>query len=58
VPAAARALTGVLLAIPLHGCYLMQAAGGQLEVARASRPIEQVLAGGDLDAASVGSSSS
>ena len=50
MPAAVRALTGVLLAIPLHGCYLMQAAGGQLEVARASRPIEQVLAGGDLDA--------
>ena len=33
----------------LQGCYLMQAAGGQLEVARSSRPIEQVLAGGELD---------
>jgi predicted aminopeptidase len=32
------------LSLPLGGCYLMQAAGGQLEVARSSRPIDEVLA--------------
>ena len=39
----------MLLATTLHGCYLMQAAGGQLEVARSSRPIDRVLADAELD---------
>jgi predicted aminopeptidase len=41
------ALTACALALgmsPLSGCYLLQAAGGQMDVARRSRPIDAVLA--------------
>ena len=40
----ARVLASLLLCTTLSGCYVMQAANGQLEVLRRSRPIEQVLA--------------
>jgi predicted aminopeptidase len=40
----ARALAWLLMCTSLGGCYVMQAANGQLEVLRRSRPIEQVLA--------------
>jgi predicted aminopeptidase len=42
-------LACLLALAPLHGCYLMQAAGGQLEVARSSRPIAEVLASPTVD---------
>jgi predicted aminopeptidase len=42
--AAGRIGLVAVLALPLSGCYLLQAAGGQLEVARSSEPIDQVLA--------------
>ncbi|HXW10453.1 MAG TPA: aminopeptidase [Steroidobacteraceae bacterium] len=40
----ARVLALLVLCTTLSGCYVMQAANGQLEVLRRSRPIEQVLA--------------
>src|SRR5512134_3285671 len=40
----ARVLALVLLCALASGCYVMQAASGQWEVMRRSRPIEQVLA--------------
>src|SRR5262245_19870318 len=46
---AIRLLACLLAPAPLHGCYLMQAAGGQLEVARSSRPIAEVLASPNVD---------
>jgi predicted aminopeptidase len=33
-----------VVSLPLSGCYLLQAAGGQMDVARRSRPIDVVLA--------------
>jgi hypothetical protein len=40
---ALRAAAIALVALPTSGCYLMQAASGQLDVARRSRPIEEVV---------------
>jgi len=40
---ALRAAAIALVALQTSGCYLMQAAGGQLDVARRSRPIEEVV---------------
>jgi predicted aminopeptidase len=48
-PAAIRLLASLLALAPLDGCYLMQAAGGQLQVARSSRPIGEVLASPTVD---------
>jgi predicted aminopeptidase len=47
--AAIRVLLSLSALASLSGCYLMQAAGGQLEVARSSRPIEEVLASPAVD---------
>src|SRR5262245_19863009 len=42
-PCAWRVAAIALLVLPISGCYLMQAASGQLDVARRSRPIEKVV---------------
>jgi predicted aminopeptidase len=47
----ARVLAVLVLCSCLGGCYAIQAASGQLEVLRRSRPIEQVLADPDTPAA-------
>ena len=39
-----RALAALALSLPLAGCYVMQAASGQLDVMARSRPIPRVLA--------------
>jgi predicted aminopeptidase len=46
---AIRALAGLAMLTSLSGCYVMQAATGQLEVARSSRPIKDVLASPTVD---------
>jgi predicted aminopeptidase len=40
----ARILLTVILALPLSGCYLLQAAGGQWEITTKRRPIDKLLA--------------
>ena len=40
----ARVLTIAAALLPLTGCYLMQAAGGQMEIASKREPITEVLA--------------
>src|SRR6185503_1592280 len=40
----ARLLTIAAALLPLTGCYLMQAAGGQMEIASKREPITEVLA--------------
>src|SRR4029453_1050066 len=40
----ARVLTIAAAALPLTGCYLMQAAGGQMEISSKREPITAVLA--------------
>src|SRR5215510_14724022 len=48
-----RSLSRILLAItllPLSGCYLMQAAGGQMEIASKRQPIAAVVADSDTPA--------
>ncbi|MFO1394662.1 MAG: aminopeptidase [Steroidobacteraceae bacterium] len=42
--AAAKLVALVLFASPLAGCYVMQAAGGQMNLIARSRPVDQVLA--------------
>jgi predicted aminopeptidase len=39
-----RVAAALALSLPLAGCYVMQAAGGQIDVMARSRPIEHVLA--------------
>ena len=40
----ARVLTIAAAALPLTGCYLMQAAGGQMAIASKREPISAVIA--------------
>jgi predicted aminopeptidase len=48
-----RTLALMLLCAPASGCYVIQAASGQWEVMRRSRPIEQVLADPQTPAATL-----
>ncbi len=40
----------IMLILPLHGCYYMQAASGQWEVLRKREPLSEVIAAADTDA--------